>query len=462
MPTLDVKVPAVGDYKDIPIIEVHVKPGDQVRPEDPLVTLESDKATMDVPSPAAGTVRELKVKLGDRVSEGTVVLTLDATDGAPARPPAPSPTNGAARRPEEPPLAREIDAATTSAPAPTPLPPGSPVAAPPPGAARPVEPAPVARSIEALARPPAGTETGPRPAPPHASPSVRRFARELGVELSRVEGTGPRARILREDVLQFVKGVVSGAAAPGGGGGLSLLPWPRVDFAKFGPVETRALSRIQRLSGPNLSRNWVMIPHVTQFDEADITELERFRVALNEEQAAAGVKVTLLAFVVKACVAALRRFPEVNASLDGDRLVLKRYYHVGFAADTPNGLVVPVLRDADRKGVLEIARELGALAARARDGKLAPGDLQGGSFSISSLGGIGGTAFTPIINAPEVAILGVSRSQTRPVWDGERFQPRLLLPLSLSYDHRVVDGALAARFTSFLGQVLGDMRRAML
>jgi pyruvate dehydrogenase E2 component (dihydrolipoamide acetyltransferase) len=288
-------------------------------------------------------------------------------------------------------------------------------------------------------------------------------ARELGVDLSRVPGSGPKGRILRDDVHKHVKQVMSGTAtAPAAlGGGIDLLPWPRVDFARFGPVETRPLSRIRKISGANLARNWVMIPHVTQFDEADITGLEAFRKELNAEQEKVGVKVTLLAFLVKACVAALQRFPEFNASLDGDSLVLKRYFHVGFAADTPQGLVVPVLRDADRKGIVQLAKEAGELAARAREGKLAPADLQGGCFSISSLGGIGGTAFTPIVNAPEVAILGVSRSATRPVWDGEKFNPRLVLPLSLSYDHRVIDGALAARFTAFLAQVLGDLRRLL-
>jgi pyruvate dehydrogenase E2 component (dihydrolipoamide acetyltransferase) len=293
---------------------------------------------------------------------------------------------------------------------------------------------------------------------------VRKLARELGVDLSKVEGSGPRSRILQPDVQRYVKEVLARASAPGaaGGGVLDIPPWPKVDFAKFGPVEAQPLSRIQKLSKGYLARNWVMIPHVTQHDEADITDLERFRVELNEEGAKSGVKVTLLAFVVKAVVAALRQFPRFNSSLDGDQLVLKRYFHIGFAADTPNGLVVPVIRDVDRKGVLEIAKELGELAAKARDGKLTGADMQGGSFSISSLGGIGGTAFTPIINAPEVAILGVSRSATRPVWDGEKFAPRLVLPLSLSYDHRVIDGALAARFTAFLARLLGDMRRAML
>ena len=297
----------------------------------------------------------------------------------------------------------------------------------------------------------------------HASPSVRKFARELGVDLARVTGTGPNARIRQEDVQAFVKGVMTGTAgAATGGGGLDLLPWPKVDFAKYGPVEAVPLSRIRRISGANLARNWVMIPHVTQFDEADITDLEALRVRLNEEHAKAGVRLTMLAFLIKAAVAALAKFPDFNASLDGETLVRKRYFHVGFAADTPNGLVVPVVRDADRKGVLEIAREMGALSARAREGKLGPADMQGGSFSISSLGGIGGTAFTPIINAPEVAILGVSKSATRPVWNGREFVPRLVLPLSLSYDHRVIDGAAAARFTAFLGALLADFRRALL
>ncbi len=304
---------------------------------------------------------------------------------------------------------------------------------------------------------------------PHASPSVRKFARELGVDLSQVRGTGPKQRITQEDVRLYVKGVVAktgqpaaAAAAADAGAGLGLLPWPKVDFAKFGPIETRPLSRIKKISAANLHRNWVMIPHVTNNDEADITDLEDFRVLLNAENAKSGAKVTMLAFVIKACVAALKKFPEFNASLDGDQLVLKRYYHIGFAADTPNGLVVPVIRDADAKGVFELAAETAALAAKARDGKLGPADMQGGTFSISSLGGIGGTSFSPIINAPEVAILGVSKSARRPHWDGKAFVPRLMLPLSLSYDHRVIDGAAAARFNAFLGSLLADFRRAML
>jgi pyruvate dehydrogenase E2 component (dihydrolipoamide acetyltransferase) len=428
---IEIRVPQMGGFADVPIIDVLVKPGDQVQPEQSLVTLESEKATMDVPSPAAGTVRDVRIKVGDRVSEGSVLLVLDAT-GARPQPAAPAP------------------------------------AAAPPQAAREAPQAPAPRAPE-----PAGRAAAPAPArapgeegrPAHASPSVRKFARELGVELGRVEGTGPKGRIVREDVQRLVKeamGGTTGGAVARGGIGLDLPPWPKVDFAKFGPVEAQPLSRIKKLSAANLARNWVMIPHVTQHDEADITDLEAFRQELNGEHAQDGVKVTLLAFLVKACIAALRRFPEVNASLDGDQLVLKRYFHIGFAADTPNGLVVPVLKNADQKGVLELARETADLAAKARAGKLALGDMQGGTFSISSLGGIGGTAFTPIINAPEVAILGVSRSVTKPVWDGAAFAPRLVLPLSLSYDHRVVDGALAARFTSFLAKLLGDMRRAML
>jgi pyruvate dehydrogenase E2 component (dihydrolipoamide acetyltransferase) len=428
--TIEVKIPALGGFEDVPVIEVHVKPGDAVKRDDSLLTLESDKATMDVPAPEAGTVRELAVKVGDRVSEGSLVLRLEAADGVPARPAVPAPPQAPATPP-------------AAAAAPRPRPPAE-AAAPP--AATPVP------------------EDEARRGAPHASPAVRKFARELGVDLGRVEGSGPRSRVLLEDVRRFVKGALAGGAgpAPGAGGALGLPPWPRVDFARFGPVERRPLTRIQKIAGPNLARNWVMIPHVTQHDEADITELERFRVELNRESQESGVKVTLLAFVVKACVAALKKFPEVNASLEGVELVLKRYWHIGFAADTPNGLVVPVLHNADQKGILEIARELAELAAKAREGRLLPADLQGGSFSISSLGGIGGTAFTPIVNAPEVAVLGVSRSATRPVWDGEKFAPRLMLPLSLSYDHRVVDGALAARFTTFLSQVLADMRRATL
>ena len=428
MSLLEVRVPNIGGFKDVGVVEVLVKSGDAVAADASLVTLESDKATMDVPSPFAGTVREVRVKVGDRVGEGSLVLLLEvaAESSAPPATAAPAP------------------AATP----PPPAPPPAPAAPPAPSAAPPSRPA----------------SDSPPPPPPsglaHASPTVRKAARELGVDLSRVTGSGPRGRVLQEDVQKYVKQALAGQVSAGTG--LDLLPWPKVDFARFGPVETRPLSRIRKIAGANLARNWVMIPHVTQFDEADVTDLEDFRVKLNAELGEAGPKVTMLAFLVKACVAALQRFPDFNSSLDGDSLVLKRYFHVGFAADTPNGLVVPVVRDADRKGVLEIARALGELSAKAREGKLAAADIQGGTFSISSLGGIGGTAFTPIVNAPEVAILGVSRLSVRPVWDGERFAPRKVLPLSLSYDHRVIDGAAGARFTSYLAEVLRDMRRAML
>jgi pyruvate dehydrogenase E2 component (dihydrolipoamide acetyltransferase) len=426
---MSVKVPDIGDFKDVPIIEVFVKAGDAVKADDPLITLESDKATMDVPSPNAGIVKELKVKLGDKVSEGGVILTLETTGALPA----------AAKPAAEP--------ARAAAP---------PAEAPSPGA-------PTARAESPPSAAPIDSESFKKA---HASPSVRAFARELGVDLGRVKGTGPKDRILQEDVQKYVKEMISGAmpaAAPAAGGAaLGLLPWPQVDFAKFGPVEAKALSRIKKISGANLHRNWVMIPHVTNCEDADITELEAFRVQLNKENEKSGVKVTMLAFLIKACVTALRKFPEFNASLDGDNLVYKRYFHIGFAADTPNGLVVPVLKNADQKGVLAIAKEMGELSAKAREGKLGPADMQGGCFSISSLGGIGGTYFTPIINAPEVAILGVCRSSMRPVWSGKEFTPRLMLPLSLSYDHRVIDGAAAARFNSYLVALLGDMRRTML
>ena len=434
MSTIEVKVPDIGDFKDVPVIEVFVKSGDTVKAEDSLVTLESDKATMDVPSPSAGLVKELKVKVGDKISEGSVIVLLDAA-AAPAPGPAAKPAAPAA--PKQP----------VSAVAP----PAPPAAPPPPAAPAPVAAPPDDAAFRAA----------------HASPSVRAFARALGVDLAKVSGTGPKARILEEDVQGYVKQALAGApaaqaAAAGGVAGLSLLPWPQVDFAKFGPVESKPLSRIKKISGANLHRNWVMIPHVTNHEDADITDLEAFRVQLNKENEKSGIKVTMLAFLIKACVAGLVKFPEFNASLDNDNLVYKRYYHIGFAADTPNGLVVPVIKNADQKGVLAIAREMGELSAKAREGKLGPADMQGGCFSISSLGGIGGTYFTPIINAPEVAILGVCRSATRPVWDGKQFVPRLILPLSLSYDHRVIDGAAAARFNSFLATLLADMRRSLL
>jgi len=433
-----VKVPDIGDFKDVPVIEVFVKPGAAVKAEDPLVTLESDKATMDVPAPSAGIVKELKVKLGDKVSEGSVILLLEASGAAapqretPARPaPAGSETETAAPRQAS--GAASSDAQTSAV-------------------AEPRASAPVDREAFRAA---------------HASPSVRAFARELGVDLSLVKGSGPKDRILHEDVQRYVKGALAGAGAARGttstaGAGLNLLPWPQIDFSKFGPIEAKPLSRIKKISGANLHRNWVMIPHVTNCDDADITDLEAFRVQLNKENEKSGLKVTMLAFLIKASVAALKKFPEFNTSLDGDNLVYKSYYNIGFAADTPNGLVVPVVKNADQKGVLAIAKEMGELSGKAREGKLGPADMQGGCFSISSLGGIGGTYFTPIINAPEVAILGVCRSNTRPVWDGKQFAPRLILPLSLSYDHRVIDGASAARFNTYLVSLLGDMKRTVL
>ncbi|GAB4174580.1 MAG: dihydrolipoyllysine-residue acetyltransferase [Rhodocyclaceae bacterium] len=445
---IELRVPDIGDFKDVPVIDVAVAPGARIRAEDTLVTLESDKATMDVPAALGGLIKSVRVKPGDRVSEGSVILTLipdvQAGEASPASVAAAAIPQAQANAPEP---AAAPGAATAQSDIPAA---GAGDMVLQPSLAR--MPSPAERAAEA---------SGGHGA--HASPSVRRFARELGVEVAQLSGSGPKGRILREDVQNFVKQQLAAprAALPAAGG-LDLLPWPQVDFAKFGPVETKPLSRIQKISGANLARNWVRIPHVTQFDEADITELEAFRVQVNKEQEKAGVKLTLLAFLIKACVAALRQYPQFNASLDGESLVLKGYFHIGFAADTPNGLVVPVLRDADRKGVLEIARETSALAATAREGRLAPGDMQGGCFSISSLGGIGGTAFTPIINAPEVAILGVSKTATKPVWDGKQFVPRLMLPLSLSYDHRVIDGAAAARFTAFLARSLADMRRVLL
>ena len=452
----EARVPDIGGHNDVPVIELLVQPGDTVAKDQGLVTLESDKATMEVPSPFAGVVKEVKVKLGDAVSEGGLVAIIEVAEAtaAAAAPPAPAKPAPAPEPPKP---------APAPAPAPVPVESGAPVPALAP-VAEPGQPGIPPMRFEADAVLPAKV--------PYASPAVRLFARELGVDLGQVAGTERGGRISKEDVQKFVKSALAGGggapvAATGGGNGLSLIPWPKVDFAKFGAIETRPLSRIQKISGANLARNWAMIPHVTQHDDADITELEALRVALNSENAkaiAAGKsgKVTMLAFLIKACVAALQKFPTFNASLEGDNLVLKKYFHIGFAADTPNGLVVPVLRDADQKGVMEIAREMGELAALARDGKLKPEQMQGGCFTISSLGGIGGTAFTPIINAPEVAILGVSKSETKPVWDGKQFQPRLMLPLSLSYDHRVIDGAAAARFTSYLGQLLADLRRAML
>ena len=435
----EVKVPDIGDYKDVPVIEVAVKVGDRVEKEQSLVTLESDKATMDVPSSTAGVVKEIKVKVGDTVSEGSVIVIVEAEGAAAAA----APAAAAPQKKVEPPVDSPRPAAPQSVPA---------------------HPSALAQAPLI----PAGEGGARRPS--HASPSVRKFARELGVDVAQVQGTGPKGRITQDDVTAFVKGVMTGqralaaapAAASAGGGELNLLPWPKVDFTKFGPIDPKPLSRIKKISGANLHRNWVMIPHVTNNDEADITELEALRVQLNKENEKAGVKITMLAFVIKAVVSALKKFPTFNASLDGDTLVFKQYYHVGFAADTPNGLVVPVIRDADKKGLVEIAKEMAELSKLARDGKLKPDQMQGGCFSISSLGGIGGTHFTPIINAPEVAILGLSRGAMKPVWDGKQFVPRLTLPLSLSYDHRVIDGAEAARFNAYLGSLLADFRRVIL
>ena len=449
-------VPDIGDYHDVPVIEVLVAAGDRVEKDQGLVTLESDKATLEVPSSVAGVVKELKVKLGDTLSQGAVVALIEADgDAAPAK--------------EAP--AKEVPASETGAQVP---PTAEAAEVPDRLAAREIaqENAESAPSAGSPATPPVsfGADSVLPGKVPYASPMVRVFARELGVDLNRVKGSEKGGRITREDVQRYVKAALSGAAPAAAqaaaGGGLNLLPWPKVDFAKFGEVEVKPLSRIKKISGANLARNWAMIPHVTQFEQADITALEELRVQLNKEheKARSGIKLTMLAFLIKASAAALKQFPEFNASLDetGENLTLKKYFHIGFAADTPNGLVVPVIRDVDRKGVNQIAAETGELAKKARDGKLGPADMQGGCFSISSLGGIGGTAFTPIVNAPEVAILGVSRSSVQPVWDGAQFQPKLMLPLSLSYDHRVIDGALAARFAAFLAQVLADMRRVLL
>jgi pyruvate dehydrogenase E2 component (dihydrolipoamide acetyltransferase) len=428
----EVFVPDIGDFKNVDVIEVLVKPGDAVKPEQSLITIESDKATMEIPSSSAGIVKELKVKNGDKVSRGSLILLLEETDGVAAAP------------------VKVAPAATAPAPVPTPAPPVS-----APSAARP-QPVP-------------STSPSATGALPHASPSVRKFARELGVDLARVKGSGPKDRITQEDVQTFVKGVMKGAQAapaPAARGGLSFdLPeWPQVDFAKFGPVEAKPLSRIRKLSGGFLHRNWVSIPHVTQHDEADITELEAFRKENAQVAEKDGFKLTMLAFLVKASVNALKQFPDFNASLDktGENLIVKKYYHIGVAVDTPDGLVVPVIRDADRKGVFDLAKELAEISKAARDKKLKPDAMRGGTFSISSLGGIGGTAFTPIINAPEVAILGVAKSQMRPVFRDGAFVPRLMLPLSLAYDHRVIDGAAGARFTTYLAAVLSDFRRTVL
>ena len=422
--TEEIKVPNIGDFKDVPVIDVLVKAGDKIETDTPLVTLESEKASMDVPSPRAGVVQSVAVKAGDKVSEGSVIVTLTSgSDGVAAtQPKAPEPQKAAEPQRVAEPVKPPAEAQPTAAP---------------------VEPARDGALV-------------------HASPSVRRFARELGVDLRRVRGSGPHDRVTREDVQNFVKTSISEGppAAAGGAMPFKLPGWPKIDFAQFGPIERAPLPRIKKISGPSLHRNWISIPHVTNHDEADITELEAFRKQINSEDPNA--KVTILAFVMKALVTVLKRFPDFNSSLDGDELILKRYYNLGFAADTPQGLVVPVLRDADKKGVLQIAAETRELAARGRDGKLKLTDMEGSSFTISSLGGIGGTSFTPIVNAPEVAILGLSRAAMKPMWNGKEFVPRLILPLSLSYDHRVIDGAAGARFNAYLGEVLADMRRTML
>ncbi|MBE2210399.1 MAG: dihydrolipoyllysine-residue acetyltransferase [Xanthomonadaceae bacterium] len=470
----EARVPDIGGHDDVPVIELLVKPGDTVGKDQGLITLESDKATMEVPSPFAGTIKELKVKLGDTLSEGGLVAVIEVAGDAASAPPRAEPEaasqiiasseTGAKVEPVD--VAAEPDMLTEES----------------------IESADARQLIDAAAQQvkttvtPAANAMGAGLPPvrfeadavlpgkvPYASPAVRLFARELGVDLSQVGGSGDKGRITREDVQKFVKDALAGGPRPAGAGatggtGLHLLPWPKVDFAKFGPIEVKPLSRIKKISGANLARNWAMIPHVTQFDSADITDLEALRVQLNKENEKSGIKLTMLAFLMKASVSLLKQYPDFNASLDesGENLTLKQYFHIGFAADTPNGLVVPVVRDCDQKGVIEIAQESSALAKKAREGKLGPADMQGGCFSISSLGGIGGTAFTPIVNAPEVAILGVSKSSMQPVWNGKEFAPRLMLPLSLSYDHRVIDGAAAARFTATLAQLLADMRRVLL
>ena len=435
---VEIEVPDIGDFKEVEVIEVMVAVGDTIKAEQSLITVESDKASMEIPASQGGVVKEVKVKVGDKVAKGSVVVVVEGGAQAAAAPATKSEAAAPAAKPEAKAEAKP-EAAASSAPA--------------------ARPAPAAALEDANLKP------GQLP---HASPSVRKFARELGVNLSKVKGSGPKERITADDVRGFVKQALSAAPAAAAAGGsadgaaLGLLPWPKVDFTKFGPIEAKPLSRIKKISGANLHRNWVMIPHVTNNDEADITDLEALRVTLNKENEKSGIKVTMLAFLIKAVVAALKKFPEFNASLDGDNLVLKQYYHIGFAADTPNGLVVPVIRDADKKGILQIAQEMTDLSKKARDGKISPAEMQGGCFSISSLGGIGGTSFTPIINAPEVAILGVSRSSHKPVWDGKQFVPRLMVPLSLSYDHRVIDGAAAARFNAYLGALLADFRRIAL
>jgi pyruvate dehydrogenase E2 component (dihydrolipoamide acetyltransferase) len=449
----EARVPDIGGHSDVPVIEVMIKPGDTVEKDQSLITLESDKATMEVPAPFAGVVKEVKLKVGDEVSEGALIAVIEASGAA-----APAP----AAKTEEP---------AAQAPAPAPAPAAAPQVKeePAPLGGRSVLPGNAPEGdVAPQARPPFDAKLVMPGDAPYATPAVRAFARELGVDIRQVKGSGRSGRIVREDITAYVKHALASGARPveGGavaaGGGLNLLPWPKVDFAKFGDVEEKPLTRIQKISGANLARNWAMIPHVTQHEDADITELEAFRKKLGEENK--DLKITPLVFQIKAVVAALKKFPQFNASLDasGEKLILKKYFHIGIAVDTPDGLVVPVIRDCDKKGLLDLATELGEISKKARDKKLGPNDMSGGCFSISSLGGIGGTAFTPIVNAPEVAILGVSKAQTKPVWNGKEFAPRLILPLSLSYDHRVIDGAVAARFASFLATQLGDIRRLLL
>ena len=461
MTTMQVTIPDIGDFDEVAVIELLVKVGDKVRAEQSLITVESDKASMEIPSSHAGVVTAISVKLGDKVKQGSLILVLETEVIA-----------SEAKQSND--VAKPFQTASASGLAVT----APPVVAVPPviATAAPSGLAVTESVIASEAKQSTGLPRadGPRndAGLPHASPSVRKFARELGVPLNEVKGSGPKGRISQEDVQSFSRAVMAGetrtqaqsvkAPAGEGGAGLGLIPWPKVDFAKFGPIERKALGRIQKISGANLLRNAVMIPAVTNHDDADITELEAFRVLTNKEHEKSGVKVTMLAFLIKACVSALQKFPQFNSSLDGEELVYKQYWHIGFAADTPNGLMVPVLKDADKKGILQISAEMGELAKKAREGKLSPAEMSGATFTISSLGGIGGRYFTPIINAPEVAILGVCRSVTEPVWNGKEFEPRLMLPLSLTWDHRVIDGAAAARFNAYLGQVLGDFRRVML
>lgn len=457
MALTELKVPDMGDFKDVEVIEVLVKAGDTIAAEQSLITVESDKASMEIPSSASGVVQELKVRIGDKINKGDVLALVEGEAAGHGGGADPSAAQAAKQTPPRMPAQAPAEPSSSAVVGSVPQPSKEAAARPAKEAASP--PAPVPAGDQAL---------------PHGSPSIRKFARELGVDLHLVSGSGPKGRITQDDVRGYVKAALAGetgtrslSRSAGGGFGAGWPAWPSLDFSAFGATESVALSRIKKISGPNLARNWASIPHVTQFDEADITELEDFRKALNERSAGKGsdgIKITMLAFVMKACVAALKQFPHVNSSLDpeGANLLVKKYYHLGFAADTPNGLVVPVIRDVDRKGVVDIAKETGELAAQARAGKLGPTAMQGASFTISSLGGIGGTSFTPIINAPEVAILGLSKSEFRPKWNGKAFEPRLILPLSLSYDHRVIDGAQGARFTTYLAEVLSDMRRVLL